>query len=426
MQNRVFVLDSRERPLSPCHPARARQLLRAGKAVVYRRYPFTIILKDEKDGAMVQPIRLKIDPGSKTTGLALVLFGQNGQKVVWAAELAHRGEQIKAKLLKRRQIRRSRRTRNLRYRPARFLNRKRKEGWLPPSLQSRVGNIDTWVERLRKWAPITDLSLELAKFDTQRMENPNIVGVEYQRGTLFESDVWEYLLEKWGRKCAYCGVEGIPLEKEHIVPRTRGGSNRISNLCPACEDCNRRKGDQTAAEFGYPKILVEAKKPLKDAAALNATRWKTFGMLKKTELLLEIGTGARTKYNRKRQGYPKAHWIDAACVGELGDDVYLDPNMQILRITAMGRGSRQMCQMDRFGFPRTRPKIRHKKVHGFATGDIVQATVPVHLKTGGIHVGRVTIRGNGSFGVADVDGINWKYFRLIHKNDGYEYSHAKC
>lgn len=422
MQNRVFVVDKNGKPLMPCHPARARELLKKGRARVYRREPFTIqILDRTREESKVQPIRLKIDPGAKTTGIALVSFGQNGQKVIWAAELVHRGRWIKAKMSKRRQWRNSRRSRKTRYRKPRFKNRKRSEGWLPPSLQSRVDNIEGWVKRLRGYAPIAALSVELAKFDTQKMRNPDILGVEYQRGTLFEADAWEYLLEKWGRKCAYCGAKDVPLEKEHIVPRARGGSNRISNLCPSCRKCNQKKGSRTAKEFGHPEVQAEAKKPLRDAAVMNATRWKVFEVLKDTGLLLEVGTGARTKYNRKQQGYSKAHWVDAACVGKSGADVFLDPDMQILRIRATGRGSRQMCSMDEYGFPRTGPK-RVKEVHGFRTGDMVRAVVPDHLKTFGVHLGSVSIRAKGSFRVGKVDGISWKYCELIQRNDGYEYT----
>ena len=200
--SKIFVLDTKKRPLAPCHPARARQLLKKGKAAVYRRYPFTIILKREIKEVDTQPLRLKIDPGSKTTGLA-ILNDRTGE-VVWAAELQHRGQQIKSGLDSRRAIRRSRRNRKTRYRKPRFNNRKRPKGWLPPSLMSRVYNIQTWVTRLRNYCPIKAISLELVKFDTQAMQNPEVNGVEYQQGELFGYEVREYLLEKFSRKCAYC------------------------------------------------------------------------------------------------------------------------------------------------------------------------------------------------------------------------------
>ena len=138
--------------------------------------------------------------------------------MVWAAELAHRGEAVKARLDQRRACRHSRRQRHTRYRPARFANRRRQEGWLPPSLESRIANTLTWVERLRRWCPIGAITLELVKFDTQLLQNAEISGVEYQQGQLAGYEIREYLLEKWGRRCAYCRATDRPLQVEHIVP----------------------------------------------------------------------------------------------------------------------------------------------------------------------------------------------------------------
>jgi hypothetical protein len=132
MQSRVLVLDKTRQPLMPCHPARAGELLRKGKAAVFRRYPFTIILK-EREGGGTRATRLKLDPGSKTTGMVLVAdFAHRGTTVVWAAELTHRGHAIRKALEDRRGHRRFRRSR-LRYRAPRFLHRTRPEGWLPPA-----------------------------------------------------------------------------------------------------------------------------------------------------------------------------------------------------------------------------------------------------------------------------------------------------
>jgi len=138
--------------------------------------------------------------------------------------------------------------------------------------------------------------MELVRFDTQKMavhevtarsQNPEISGIEYQQGTLFGYEVREYLLEKFGRKCAYCGKENIPgLQVEHIIPKSRpGGSNRISNLTIACKKCNDKKGTQTAKEFGHPEIQKQAKKPLKDATAINSTRREIYRRLQATGLM---------------------------------------------------------------------------------------------------------------------------------------------
>jgi len=413
----------------PCEPARARQMLRDGKAAIFRRVPFTIILKNREDGE-AQPIATKIDPGSKTTGLALVAeFEDRGPTVVWAGELTHRGAVIRDALMARRAIRRSRRSRKTRYRKPRFLNRTRPAGWLPPSLQHRVETVLTWVERLRKFSPVSTLSQELVKFDLQKMENPEISGVEYQQGTLAGYEVREYLLNKWNRTCAYCGAKDVPLEIDHIHPRSKGGADRVSNLTLACHDCNQKKSSRTIEEFlkGKPevlkRVLAQAKMPLRDATAVNATRKSLLNRLESTGLPVETGSGGRTKYNRSRQSYPKAHWIDAACVGASGESVALDPGMTPLRIKATGHGMRQMCGTDKFGFP-FRHRTRTKEYFGFQTGDRVHAVVPTG-KHAGSHTGRILVRASGNFDIQTGTGrftLSHKYCFRLHRKDGYAYA----
>ena len=415
--SQVFVLNQHKEQQTPVHPAQARQLLSNQQAVVWRRFPFTIILKAEVATPELRPLRLKLDPGSKTTGIALVDDEQG--RVVWAAELTHRGQQIRDVLLKRRAVRRSRRQRKTRYRKPRFLNRTRPAGWLAPSLESRVRNIETWVVRLRQLAPIGTISLELVRFDTQLMQNAEISGVEYQQGELMGYEVRQYLLEKWGRKCAYCGMTDTPLQVEHINPRARGGSDRVSNLTLACEACNQRKGTQTAAEFGFTDIQAKAKAPLKDAAAVNTTRWAIYERLKATGLAVEVGTGGRTKFNRLRLNLPKMHWLDATCVGASTPNTVSTRGVRPLLIRAMGHGSRQMCGTNASGFP-IRHRSRIKRHYGFQTGDIVRAVVPTGKFTG-VHVGRITVRNRPSF-VLNGKDVHQKYLTTVHQADGYTYA----
>jgi 5-methylcytosine-specific restriction endonuclease McrA len=421
MVSHVFVVDSERKPLNPVHPGRARRLLTDGKAAVLRRFPFTIILKVAVPDAQTDPLRVKIDPGSKTTGLAMV-NDANGD-VVWAAELSHRGQQIVQNLDNRRMYRRSRRQRHTRYRQPRFHNRRRSAGWLPPSLESRIRNVVTWVQRLQRYAPIAALSQELTRFDTQALQNPEISGVEYQQGTLAGYELREYLLEKWERRCAYCRRADLPLQVEHIVPKARGGSNRVSNLTLACESCNQQKGTQTAEEFGFPDLHKQAQKPLKDAAVLNATRWTLFRRLQTVTLPVETGTGGRTKWNRTQRGIPKTHWCDAACVGSSTPQALHWQPIAPLLIVATGWQRRQMCLMDAYGFPRTKAK-RQSRVQGFKTGDIVRAVVPTGVKVG-TYVGRVAVRATGSFNITAVagvvQGIPARACSAIHRQDGYRY-----
>jgi 5-methylcytosine-specific restriction endonuclease McrA len=213
--SKVFVLDTQMRPLDPVHPGHARLLLKQGRAAVYRRYPFTIILKIVGKWSVQEPLRIKLDPGSKTTGIALI-NAVTGE-VVWAAELSHRGHQIKRNLEKRRALRRSRRQRKTRYRAPRFQNRQRRKGVLPPSLESRVCNVLTWVRRLRHLCPVEAISQELVRFDTQALEHPDIEGVEYQQGTLAGYEVREYVLLKWQHQCAYCDAHEWLVQSHHVA-----------------------------------------------------------------------------------------------------------------------------------------------------------------------------------------------------------------
>ena len=426
---KVFVLDTNRSPLAPTTPRRARKLLKGGKAAVFRLYPFTVILKRAVDSEPVQPLRLKIDPGSKTTGLAIV--SERTGAVVWAAELTHRGFQIREALNSRKVKRGNRRYRKTRYRARRFNNRLRKAGWLPPSLNSRVENIVTWVRRLRRFAPISAISQELVRFDTQVIQNPEISGVEYQQGELQGCEVREYLLEKWGRKCAYCGAKETPLEVEHIYPRSKGGSNCVSNLTLACHPCNEKKGNRDVADFlsGKPnilqRILSAAKAPLKDAAAVNSTRWALYEGLKNTGLPVEAGSGGLTKYNRKRLGLPKTHWLDAACVGEsTPENLDVSQIDKPLLIKATGRGCRQRVNPDKNGFPISH-KSRYKTYQGWATGDMARADIPKG-KYIGIHRGRIAICQDGQFKIQVSHkkrfSVNYKYLTPIQKGDGYGYS----
>ena len=422
MSNFVFVLDTNKKPLTPCKPSMAHKLLTANKAAVFRMYPFTIIL-NKIVVAIPEPSTIKIDPGSKTTGIALV----QREKIIWGAELTHRGQTIKASLESRRSLRRGRRNRHTRYRQARFLNRTRLKGWLAPSLQHRVENTLTWVKRLIKLAPIDLIVQELVRFDLQQIENPEISGMEYQQGTLFGYEVREYLLNKWDRKCAYCGVDNVPLQIEHIHPKAKGGTNRISNLCLACEKCNVKKGTQNIEQFLAKKpevlkrILSQAKRPLKDAAAVNSTRWELFNRLKETGLTISTGAGGLTKFNRTRLNFPKTHWLDAACVGQI-ESLKILTNKPLL-IKANGHGTRQMCRTNKFGFP-SRYVPRIKFVKGFQTGDIVKAIVASGKKIGS-YIGRVAVRTSGSFNIWAselVSGISYKYCKIVHRKDGYSYA----
>lgn len=422
----VFVLDRHKHPLMPCSEKRARLLLDRGRAIVHRRSPFTVRLKNRTGGA-TQPVRLKLDPGATTTGVALLREASDGQHVLHLAELTHRGKAVRKHMQQRAMFRRRRRSANLRYRAARFNNRRRPPGWLAPSLHSRLDNMVGWVDRYRQHAPITAISVEHVRFDLQQLVTPNIHGVEYQQGELAGYELREYLLEKWGRACAYCDARQVPLQIDHIHPHARGGSNRASNLTLACRPCNEQKGAQLIEHFllhapdRLHHILATTQRPLDAAAAINTVRWALVEALRATTLPLELGTGGRTKWNRSRLHIPKEHCLDAACVGVV--DALHDWAHPILAIACTGRGSYQRTRLTAHGFPRGY-LMRHKTVRGFQTGDMVRAIVPSGLHAG-IHTGRVAVRATAKFNIQTplgvLQGINAKHCTRLTRADGYAY-----
>ena len=430
----VFVLGKHKEPLMPCSEKRARLLLERGRARIHRMYPFTIRLIDREGGAL-QPLTLKLDPGAKQTGVAIVREADTTAAVVALIEIKHRGAAIRKALQQRAAFRRRRRSAKLRYRAPRFDNRRKPEGWLAPSLRHRVDTVMATVARLRRLAPVTAIVQELVRFDMQLMENPEISGVEYQRGTLAGCEVREYLLAKWGRKCAYCDAENVPLNLDHVHPRSRGGSNRVTNLVPACVPCNRYKGRQGVEEFlsrdpnRLARIKNQIKSPLKDAAAVNATRWALYRALAATGLPISTGSGGRTKFNRLRLAIPKAHALDAVCAGNMDSITAVRGWQQpTLVISANGRGS---VQADPAHGPRISARLPdaeqigsrvHYRRHG--TG----RSCPTGKKQGS-YIARVAVRASGSFNLQTaggvIQGVSHKHCRLLQRADGYGYQLQK-
>lgn len=438
-QPRVMVLDKNHRPLQPCRPDRARVLLDQGRAVVHRRSPFVIRLKDRTvEKSTVDGVQLGVDPGSRTTGITMFTTTNQADTTtgdvaevrdgIYLIEVEHRGLQIKKAMHARAQLRRGRRSRNLRYRAPRFDNRTRPKGWLSPSLQHRVDGTGSWVNRLRRWAPVTAVHYEAVRFDTQKLENPEITGVEYQQGTLLGYEVREYVFEKWGRICVYCDAVDVVLNLDHVIARANGGSDRVSNLVPSCVPCNDAKDNLWVQDFlahdptRLAKITRGLKKPLADAAAVNSTRRALHRALASTGLPVHASSGGRTKYNRVRNHIPKTHALDALCVGEV-EKVGTYPATTHVA-TSTGRGTYQRAMPDKYGFPRSH-RSQVKVHHGYATGDMVRAVVPSGKKRG-THTGRVAVRSSGSFLIytpaGNVDGVNHKYLTLIQRGDGYRHT----
>ena len=370
----------------PTTPRRARVWLKARRARLVRQGPFTIRLRFATK-AHVQPAKVGVDTGSRCVGIAATSSGE----VVFQAEV-HLRDDITQIMTQRRQYRRNRRARKTRYRQARYDNRRRPAGWLPPSLHSKAEATVKAVRFMASFLPVGRVRVEAGSFDTQKMQNPDIAHVEYQQGELQGYFLREYVLAKWQRKCAYCDAQGVPLEIEHIVPKSRGGSNRASNLTLACHACNQRKGQQTAAEFGFPQVQAKARVPLKDAAHVSSLKSRVVHDLQAVfgESQVSITYGYETKYKRiQGLDLPKSHTNDAvamACaIGEV-----VKPLQMVYQIRCLARGHYQ-----RFNGLHSEHKCwAPRKVRGFKLYELVKAKGEV-----GYIAGR---REKGAFVIKDV------------------------
>ena len=421
----VLVIDKRMRPCNAISEAYARILLHSKQAVIHRRYPFTIRLRNNNAVKKTMAYIVKIDPGASVTGISII---NNENKVIMLAELVHRGKTIKRNLDSRQAVRKSRRQRKTRYRPARFRNRTRPQGWLAPSVQSRADNVINFVRKFSKFLNIVKVEIERVSFDTAQMSSDTkLYGSDYQQGVLYQTELRSYLFKKHNGKCVYCGSKAE--EIEHVIPKSKSGTNSPHNLVIACRKCNELKGALSLKEFG---ILMnkdfshlEPKELPKHAAIVQSARNYMFKEIYKIVPNTAGFDAWLTKYNREELNLPKQHYYDALSVGEIKDYKFLTD--KVLQISAKGRGSRQMCRIDRFGFPRTSAKAS-KSVKGFQTGDIVKAIVPSGSKQGE-YLGRVAVRVSGSFNIetkdAVIQGIGYKFCRLLQRNDGYSYDYKE-
>ena len=422
----VFVLNKSKKPLDMISHAKARILLKNRLAVVHKIYPFTIRLKDNSCVSKDKTYTVKLDPGSKTTGVAIT---DDKDSVVMLAEIEHRGHLIKKDLTSRRMIRRHRRNRKTRYREARFQNRTKPEDWLAPSVKSRANNVINFIKKYKKILNINKVLIERVSFDVAQMtSDTKLWGVAYQQGPLYQTKLKSYLFKKCNGRCVYCGNKAE--EIEHIIPKSKGGTNSPYNLVIACKKCNKLKGKSSLKEFGElmnkDYSHLEPKKLPRDASIVQAARNYMVKEITKLVSDTTLHDAWLTKYNRDELGLPKEHYYDALSVGEVPSKFNFLTD-KILLISAKGRGSRQMCRVDKYGFPRTSPK-GSKSVKGFQTGDMVKAIVPKGLKQGE-YIGKVAVRSSGKFDIQTktktIEGINHKYCHLIQRGDGYLYSYKE-
>ena len=401
----VYVLHQNGQPLMPCKSARAKHLLDAGGAKVVHREPFTIQLTTNTS-AYVQSVAVGVDLGAKTVGVAAVGNG----RVLYQGEVRLRDD-IRKRMDRRRAYRRSRRSRKCRYRKPRFDNRaaSRRKGRLPPTIKSKSDTTVKVVRRVASFLSVSAIRVEMANFDTHAMREGKrrLPNRAYQRGELYQ---WEnikmYIRARDNYTCQYCGVIMPPdLEVDHIVPHSRGGSDRSDNLVAACHDCNQLKGNRTATKFGHPQVQERAKRPLRAAAHTQASKTETLNALREIAPV-ETTYGYVTKLHREAMGLSKTHYYDAVVIASGGVAVRGLPFYEAMQ--AVAKGVYRQRKGDRSHLIASLPY----KVHGFRQWDRVR------LPNGriGFVKGR---RSSGYFAISDVNGnliapsVNYRRLRLI-------------
>ena len=400
----AYVLNHNGKPLMPCNPVKARILLKQGKAKVVRREPFTIQLLYGSSGYK-QTVTLGVDAGSKHIGLS----ASTKQKELYSAEVELRTDIVEL-LSTRRELRRGRRSRNTRYRPARFDNRTKSEGWLAPSVLNRLNAHLSVISKVHQILPISKIVVETASFDIQKLKNSDIQGTEYQQGEqLGFWNVREYILFRYGHVCQHCHGKSKDkvLNVHHLESRKIGG-DAPNNLITLCETCHK------AYHAGKIKLTQKRGQSFRAEAFMGIMRWTLLDKLKAIYLNVSNTYGYITKNNRIRLGLPKEHYVDAYCIAE---------NLSAKRLTyywyqkQVRKHNRQIHKVQYSkGGVRKRNQSSYV-VSGFRLFDKVKCKGEA-----GFIFGRRT---SGSFLVKGLDGkqlsagISYKKLKLIEKRKTY-------
>lgn len=303
----VYVLNQKGQPLMPTeNHAKTRILLKQDKAKVVNKCPFTIQLLYDSTN-YTQDITLGVDAGSKHIGLSAT----TKDKVLFESDVELRNDIVNL-LSTRRQNRRTRRNRKTRYRKPRFNNRKRKDGWLAPSVQNKIDSHLTAIRNVHEILPINKSIIEVASFDIQKIKNPTINGTKYQQGE--QLDFWnvrEYVLFRDGHKCQCCkGKSKDKILNVHHIESRKTGGNAPNNLITLCETCHK----------GYHKGTVKLPKTIKrgmsfkDATFMGIMRWTFYNRLKEIYPNVSLTYGYITKNIRIKNNLLKDHYIDARCI----------------------------------------------------------------------------------------------------------------
>jgi hypothetical protein len=304
VSDKVYVLSKRGKPLMPCSLCKARKLLRQDKAIVKTRTPFTIQLVTAT-GETVQPVTLGVDSGYTSIGLSATTDKQE----VYAADVQLRTDIVKLNS-ERRQYRRARRHRKTWYRKPRFLNRKKPEGWLAPSIQHKLDSHIKVINQVKAILPVSHINIEVAAFDIQKIKNPDTSGIDYQNGV--QKDFWnvrEHVLYRDNHICQHCNGKSKDrvLEVHHLVSRQTGG-DRPDNLITLCKTCHDKVSKNEL------QLQIRPSKGFKAETFMSSIRWMLVNKLRRLGNSVSHTYGYITKSKRIQLELPKSHINDAFVV----------------------------------------------------------------------------------------------------------------
>ena len=350
--NRCFVVDRNGAPLGPCRVQRARKLRRSGRARLYKPEPYTIQLKDVQAADLDTSglkTEVRVNPGRRHTGIAVVMLLEGEDRVVYQEELQHRtGHQQKAGPTGKT----PQKTAARKMAPGTAVQQPQTDpDQLPPSMESVVSNQQTRAERLAEAAGTKNITIETARFDTAKILNPRIRGTKYQQGPRYKTHLRAYIAARDKHKCVYCGLGDWKktgrFEIDHVVPRAAGGTDNPGNLAWACRPCNKQRGSRSASAFlsGKPKRLtavLKRKQPPLACAGQQAWLCKALvERLRRNGFKVSETTGADTAANRKEFGIKKTHANDAACAGAVSKVTELRKQVTL---SAVGHGRRKQVK----------------------------------------------------------------------------------
>lgn len=300
---RVFVKNMRGEPLMPCSQRKARLLLKEGKAKIVDYKPFTIQLLSPT-GESTQDVHVGVDTGAKHIGIAVT----SENKVLVKGEIELRDD-VHKNMENRALLRRTRRSRKTRYRQSRFLNRKRKDGWLPPTVQSKLDATFKWVDKFCKLVPNPTLHIEVGKFSIQKMvnetmENDGCSDYYNSRYFIFARD--EYT-------CQVCKKKNKILRTHHILYKSKGGTDRVDNLITVCNDCHTSENHKKGGILYDWMVKRKKAKQYKEAVFMNIIRIRTIERYPNAI----ITYGYETSPYRKELGLDKTHYNDAIAISKI-------------------------------------------------------------------------------------------------------------